>query len=73
MLYIHLYLKQTDIIVGKLINPDLTDTATVKINHLFPSKMVFPFVKFIGAHEENKMCLDFQKYVWKEPNTVNNF
>ena len=31
-------------IVGKLINPDLVDMATVKINHLFSSNIVFPLL-----------------------------
>lgn len=52
-------------IVGKLINPDLIDMATVKINHLFSSKIVFSLLNSLEplSKKKKKLCLDFQKCV----------
>lgn len=41
-------------IVGKLINPDLVDMATVKINHLFSSKIVFSLLNSLQPLSKKK-------------------
>lgn len=41
-------------IAGKLINPDLVDMATVKINHLFSSKIVFSLLNSLEPLSKKK-------------------
>lgn len=54
------YLKQTEVIVGKLISSDLTDIATVKINHLFLSKMVSPLLNSLAPMRKIKWAWIFK-------------